>query len=224
MNIVLITGAPADRTDETNPDWVPSQNLGYISTVLPKKSALARMKRTVERAKHAESQHSAVVQRSHVAEFIKMDAAMVLEDHNYSSDRNEFELQTQYNFTQFRGTLSPVKSEEYEPYSQRHKQPQLSDTCRLCLADNVEKSVSIYTTLLYDNQTTVAQSIERLTDIQVNELLNYNLSSLLTIYSLCRLMNTMNCHQTSVPTVMKPSNLFTSSSRNPLIRFHNYKA
>lgn len=167
---VSIAGAPAHRTDERNPDWVPNQNLGYTSTLLPKKSALARMKRTVERAKHANSHISGVVPRSHVTDFINMDAAMVHEDNNiYSSDQNESELQKQFNFTQFRGTL-PIKSEEYEPYSHQNVKPQLNNTCRLCLSENMEHTVSIYpSTMMYDNQTTVAQSIEKLTDTQVNE-------------------------------------------------------
>lgn len=65
--------------------------------------------------------------------------------------------------TQFQAT---VKSEEYESYSQ---QPKLNDTCRLCLTENIEHTVSIFpSSMIYDNRTTVAQSIEKLTDIQVN--------------------------------------------------------
>lgn len=118
------------------------------------------MKRTAERAKRAKPQQN-VVPKSHVAEFIKMENAM-----------NESELETQYNFTQLRETLSPVKGEEYLPYSPRPVELQLNDTCRLCLTENIEYPVSIYpSSMLYDNQTTVAHAIEKLISIQVNVLM-----------------------------------------------------
>lgn len=126
------------------------------------------MKRTVERAKHVDLQYTDVFKRSHVKEFIKMETAFEVEDDNsYMSDPNEFKIQAQYNFKE----LSPVKSEEHLIYSQHTVQPKLDDICRLCLSENIVQPVSITSSMLHDNQTTVTQAIENLTNIEVNQLM-----------------------------------------------------
>lgn len=42
-------GTPASLEDKSNPDWIPNQNMGYISSAHPGHSAAERYNRTVSR-------------------------------------------------------------------------------------------------------------------------------------------------------------------------------
>ncbi|KAK4882717.1 hypothetical protein RN001_006036 [Aquatica leii] len=47
----FLTRKPAALDDKTNPDWIPNQNLGYISIVQPSSSASSRFERSVKRSR-----------------------------------------------------------------------------------------------------------------------------------------------------------------------------
>lgn len=47
--MLIFVGRPALLEEKINPDWVPSQNMGYLSTTLASPSSVNRMERLSKR-------------------------------------------------------------------------------------------------------------------------------------------------------------------------------
>lgn len=135
----LFVGTPANIKDVSNPDWAPNQHMGYaFVSELPQPAA----------------EHN----RLEPDVFIKIEEQddELIMDNAYNEKSNEDD-QCKSKF---------LEDELNCPFNSLS---QSNDVCRLCLNEFQDNSNCIYLqSCLSDSETTVAQSIEALMQIEVN--------------------------------------------------------
>lgn len=51
VKIYEILGAPAELENKQHPDWIPNQNMGYVTSRQPDKASVSRVERLSKRKK-----------------------------------------------------------------------------------------------------------------------------------------------------------------------------